>query len=441
MPLRPDGTLLIALVALVIAAFSGSCGRQSGSSTEQEGETVSETGSSTLQDDGTASETDSITVEDSGASDSAICVQSEAAVAPESRPVDIILVIDNSGSMSSHIRQAEHQLNKNFSAIVDSAVPAVDYRVVMLSRYGASSNSQICVAEPLGGIPDADSDGHCDTVPAVPANTAKFFHYSRSVTSHNALCLLLSSFSTPDMFNLLPSGYGAILRPEAFKFLMVITDDGVSCASYNDKNSVSDAWNAASAFDADLRALSPEHFGQDAQERRYSLWGILSLSAYLPTAEKPYGDPHPPDDAMAPVTTMECIPSPGDPGTGYQALAVLTGGYRYPICGPDYTDIFQRLSQGVIQKAKAACEFQIPQLPGDETLDLETVQVRYSSGGQEKAVFNPATNLAECSKTENQFYIDGNLIELCPSACALVQNDPSAEIAILYGCELNISRN
>jgi len=63
-------------------------------------------------------------------------------------------VIDNSGSMTDEIVEVEEQINLNFAAIIDSAVPAIDYRVVMVSAFGDSGDQEICVGAPLGGIPD-----------------------------------------------------------------------------------------------------------------------------------------------------------------------------------------------------------------------------------------------------------------------------------------------
>lgn len=162
------------------------------------------------------------------------------------------------------------------------------------------------------------------------------------------------------------------------------------------------------------------------------------MEPFMPTAGMPYGEPHPPDDVIAPITTAECTPSAQNPGTGYQQLSIQTGGYRFPTCGLDYTAMFQLMAQGVIAGAQVACEFAIPEPPEGETLDLDTVQVRYSSNGTLVDTFNQAPSLAECSTTENQFYIEGEQIKLCPTACDAVQTDANAAIDVLYGCDLTV---
>ncbi|HNS98801.1 MAG TPA: hypothetical protein PLJ27_24075 [Polyangiaceae bacterium] len=365
------------------------------------------------------------------------CVQQSVEATIEHRPIDIIFVIDNSGSMSAEIEEVEAQINANFASIIDSAVPAIDYRVVMLSRYGAFSSRKICVAEPLGGAKDDNQDGHCDApLPNEPINTSKFFHHSMSIGSYNAFCQLLAGFSAADEFKLQPNGYGEILRPEAFKFITVITDDRVNCPPFDDLNTENGGKAAAQAFDKALRELSPEHFGKSENERNYSFWSIVAMAPYEPTAAKPNGSPHPPDESLSPVTTEKCKPSAVNPGTGYQALSIMTGGYRFPTCGLDYTEMFQLMAEGVVKGSEVPCEFMIPEPPPGETLDLNTVEVAYKSNGTLVEVFNKVASEEECDSSS--FLIDGERIVLCPQACDVVQADADAKIDILFGCEIQI---
>lgn len=378
---------------------------------------------------------------DSEPADAEICAQNSVEATLEVKPIDIIIFIDNSGSMSHEIQEVERQINKNFAEIIDSAEPPIDYRVIMLSQFGSYGSNDICVAEPLGGIPDTNNDGHCDTIPSQPVNTDKFFHHSARISSHNGLCQVITHLTTADAYDLQPNGYGEVLRPEAFKFLLVVTDDGVRCGDYHDYDTVAGGWDTAHAFDEDLMTLFPEHFGSSPEERNYTFWSIVSLAPYEPTGDKPYGEPHPPDETLAPVIEDKCTPSAVDPGTGYQALSIITGGYRYPTCGLEYTEIFQLMAEGVILGAAVSCEFLIPEPPEGETLDLDTVQVRYGSDGEEIEVFNKVDSINDCSQDDYNFYYDESHIILCPNTCDLVQSDPNAEIDILFGCELNVVVN
>ncbi len=364
------------------------------------------------------------------------CAQDTSEATLVSQPVDIIFVIDNSGSMTEEIVEVEQQINANFAAIIDAAVPAIDYRVIMVSAFGDSNDQEICVAAPLGGIPDNDSDGHCDSIPSAPVNTSKFFHHAASISSHDALCELVDQLTTADPHGLQPTGYEAVLRPEAFKFFAVITDDNVDCSGYDDQDSIAGGDAVAAAWDADILAASPAQFGADPASRRYSFWSIVAVAPFNPTAGDPYGEPYPPDAVVAPINTQECTPSAVNPGTGYQGLSILTGGYRFPTCGLDYTDIFTLMAQGVIAGAAVPCEFDIPEPPMGETLDLATVQVRYSSSGQLVTTFDQVPDAASC--TAGAFYIAMDKIILCPEACATVQSDENATIDIAFGCDLGV---
>jgi len=392
-----------------------------------------------------------------GGDDSCAAVSQEADLV--NRPVDIIFVIDNSGSMGDEIEEVEAQVNQNFTAILDSAVPPIDYRVILVSEFGdANPDESICISAPLGGIPDTNMDGRCDSVPGQPVETSNFFHYSVRVESHDALCILLDQYEAPfaynppwgaigpDQHNVHPTGWKSLLRQEAFKFITVISDDGVNCDPtgsftnplYNDANTVAGGNAVAQAWDAALLAMDPAQFGTE-MERNYTFWSIISEQEFMQDGMNPFGLPIP---ATAPVNTAECDPNlnpmenggnPVDPGTGYQALSILTDGYRYPTCALDYTDIFQLMAVGVIDGAQVSCEFEVPDPPAGEELDLETVEVVYSSNGMEVATYGQVGGVGAC--TPNSFYIEDDLIKLCPGACSVIQADEEAKIDLRFDCK------
>lgn len=380
----------------------------------------------------------------SGGDDSCASVEQEATL--NSRPVDIIVVIDNSGSMSGEIEEVEVQITQTFATILDNAMPAIDYRVIMVAEHGPFGSSEICVSAPLGVPADADMDGHCDTIPAQPSdNPPKFYHHSRAVRSHDALCQLYDAFTEADEYNLHPNGYGELLRDDSYKFFLVITDDNVDddCnggQSYNDQNTVAGGQAVATAWNADMQTLSPLHFGTDAANSNYTFWSIVSLAEYMPGAGNPWGDPHPPDETLAPITTGECASGAVRAGTGYQALSLDTGGYRYPTCPADdnasppgdYAALFTLMAQGVIDGAQVECEIQIPDPPPGQTVDLNTLQVIYSSNGTVVEAFQRVNDASECD--EHSFYIDNNTIFLCPEACSVVQGDENAKLSVSYDC-------
>ncbi|MEM1028764.1 MAG: hypothetical protein AAGN82_00345 [Myxococcota bacterium] len=389
----------------------------------------------------------------SGGDDSCAQVSQEADLV--NRPVDIVFVIDNSGSMGDEIEEVEAQINQNFTSILNSAVPPIDYRVILVAEFGSSAGQQsVCISQPLGGIPDNDMNGRCDSIPGQPVETPNFFHYSVRVESHDALCILLDQYEAPfaynppwgaigpDQFNVHPNGWSTLLRPDAFKFITAISDDGVLCNmngsfgggfDYDDQNNAAGGTAVAAAWDAALLALDPAQFGT-VDDRNYTFWSIISEQEFMADGMNPYGVPIP---ATTAINTAECTQNgsagqPVDPGTGYQGLSILTNGYRYPSCALEYSSIFQLMAQGVIDGAQVACEFEIPDPPDGEELDLDSVEVVYSSSGSEVATYTKVDSEAAC--TPSSFFIQDGLIELCPGACAVVQADEDAKIDLRFDC-------
>lgn len=360
----------------------------------------------------------------SGSSGGKECAAQEGAASLTKRPVDILFAIDNSGSMSGEIAEVEKQINDNFATLIEAS--KIDYRVIMLSQHGAFASQRICVKAPLSGT-------NCSPVPTEPAETAKFYQHSKFISSFNALCRIVDSYSKPDDFNKHPTGYGSLLRANASKVIVVITDDRVSTSQpdgcskpYDDLNSVAGGGTAATAFENDLLALPGGQFGTPAK-KNYTFHSIIGLS---PFDNADLTKAHP---ATAPIITGKCSPGSENPGTGYQALSMKSGGLRYPSCGLNYTTIFQEIAKGVIDGAKVACEFPIPAAPAGQTLDLATVVPVYTPGaGGAPASFGQVANAAACAA--DKFYIEGGMIKLCPATCTAVQADPKAAIKVLFGC-------
>jgi len=349
-----------------------------------------------------------------------VCGESSAEASLSVSPVDIIIVIDNSGSMGNEIDGVEANINTNFASIIEES--GLDYRVIMVARHGSGTN--ICVEAPLSGIPQ----GGCNPPPTQPVfNPGKFYHYSVGISSHNAWCQLLATFNgtTKDQFNLGPNGWQEWLREDAVKTFIAISDDGSSCGPYNDGNNVNGGINAANAFDAALLALSPLHFGT-AEQRNYFFYSIIGMAFNDPKTL-----PYFPED---PIVTAKCNTA-ADAGTGHQALSILTGSLRFPLCDTsDYSVVFKAIAEGVIKGAKVACEFEIPEPPMGENLDYASIKVEYTPMGQgDPQVFNQVLGPDQCGP--GKFYVDIDTVILCPEACAAVQKDKDAKILVKFSCD------
>ncbi len=354
------------------------------------------------------------------------CGTQKAEAEITTKPVDIVILIDNSGSMAAEIKGVESNINKNFAEIIEAS--GLDYRVIMVAAYGKNSAYKVCVEAPLGGIPA----GGCVNPPLQPVNNpGKFYHYSTTVNSVNAACKALSTFDglDKDQFNFAPTGYQTWLREDSLKVFLVITDDRMNCTIggklYDDKNTAVGATAAAASYDTSLLAKSPLHFGT-ADARNY-LWYTIAGMAYNNPQEVPYT----PKD---PLITGKC-PSAQNGGLGYQVLSNTTNAFRYPLCDTTkYNEIFDAIAKNVVAESKISCDFVIPPPPEGKTLDKDSVVVNVTpTGAMNPIVYNQVPSLDMCAPMS--FYVEADKVILCPEACASVQSDKNVEIEVEFTCE------
>ncbi len=331
-------------------------------------------------------------------------VSSQATVG--SRPVDVIMVIDNSGSMTEEIVGVQNNINANFASILNDG--GLDYRVILISKHGTASPGQsICITPPLSG------NATCTPPPARPTNTANFFQYDIEVSSTNALQLVTQRFALPDVHGYTDAGYQRWLRQGSFKTIVVITDDNSSVTP--------------TTFESNLFNLPGGHFGT-MQARNYKLHSIIGLP-YKDDA----GTPYQPNE---PIVTGTC-PSGVNNGNNYQPLSRDTGGLRFPVCDPTkYDAVFQNIAQGVIAGARAACTFTIPPTPPGFTM-FNKIIVSYRPGGTgTPQMFTRVPDQAQCGPTN--YYVANNTIFLCPQVCTTVQADMTAKVDVVFTCEPEI---
>lgn len=378
------------------------------------------------------------------------CADAVVAANVTVKPVDIIFVVDVSGSMSEEIASIEKNINLNFAQIISQS--GVDYRIIMLVDHGPGT-FELCVEAPLSTIPK----GGCATIGSKPpgTNPGKFYQYSMSgyPQSNDSLCLVLDSLygTKKDDFNLAPNGWVEWLRPEAAKVLLFITDDRPSCTwlggdtpiEFDDKSTSAGAKQMAIAFDKALLGLAPQHFGTSAA-RNYQFFGLIGLQAKNLAknvdSAQPIAPQASPLDPFLPtegVTQDEC-PSAVSAAMGYQYLAKGTGGLRFPVCELNGFDaIFTAIAKGVVSGTKIPCEIELPKPKDNQELDLKTVSLLYTPSGMGMAEeFVQAASPAACSGKKNEFYIDkekGKIL-LCPLTCALVEADATAKVQVKIEC-------
>ena len=334
-------------------------------------------------------------------------VRSDAPLAK--RPVDIIVVVDNSGSMTDEIVAIQNNINRSFADTLSRS--GLDYRVILVASHGdAVSRQSVCVAAPLSTNPT------CSPVPARPGlNPPRFYQYSIEIESTDSLQRLLNSYNgvERDQFGLAPLGWSQWLRSDAFKVFIEITDDNSALSE--------------TLFDAQLLAKTPQQFG-DASSRNYAFYTIGGFKENSP-ATKAW-------EPTDPLQTALCTAGGGavNPSTVYQRLSILTGGLRFPICQyASFDAVFTNVASGVVSGARVACDFPLPTAPVGEKLDPSTVRLEYTPMGTGAVTpFAQVASAAACAP--NSFYLDKDRVVLCPDSCSLLQKDSKAKVEVIYDC-------
>lgn len=115
---------------------------------------------------------------------------------------DIIIVIDNSQSMSNEIAAVQAEMNAFSQQIIAADV---DPHVVMISGFEHNSDSGICVPGPLGS-------GLC---PQADHNPPTYWRVGQWVGSHSSLSRVVETYAE----------YSPTIRPDAATHVLVVSDD------------------------------------------------------------------------------------------------------------------------------------------------------------------------------------------------------------------------
>lgn len=385
------GMVVVAAVAAIAAAIAG-CGGPPAEDPDQPGTTQDESATSTGPGSRTPdSETESssgpvadgttgtgttgsddepdgppikLDVEgmpDGGGACPLISVQSE----PMTVPSDIIIAVDTSGSMGQEAQSVQDNLNMFSQQIVDAGV---DARVVLIAE--GPGVGGVCIDPPLGG-------GVC---PAADDNEPLFLHVDTYVGSSTAYDRILDQYPL----------YQGILRPEAVKQLLIVTDDN--------------AWLSPAQFDMDFLALDPiTHIG-------YTQHGIVSM--------------------------WNC-PEAAQIGQAYINLAMSTGGTIGDLCLQDFQPVFDDLAAAVVDNS-VPCSFDIPDSAGGPQ-DPSTAEVDVDFGeGAGSEPIGRVDSLEDCDPSGDGWFFDDvdapSKIIFCPSTCLRIKGSVNASVAVGISC-------
>jgi len=356
----------------------------------------------------------------------AACANDSEQASIVKKPVDIILVVDTSSSMAGEIDAIEENLNTNLGEQLEAS--GVDYRIVLLADHGnadVAGKFGICIDSPLSG-----NDCHTMDGDALPIDGERLKHYPIYVGSHDAYDRILSDYALGDdgIYNVAPQGghvpalaygYGEFLRQDALKVFLIISDD----------DSNGSTTKTAADFDDALLALDPAQFGT-ADNRNYMVHSIIGQEGKSSDTSVPWL-------ASDSIATGTCGGDSEGAGEEYQALSIVTGGLRFPLCdNENFDSVFQAMAQNVDEEVSLGCTF-APTATQHGDLDFDRMVVYYESGASgDLSTLARVANAGECQG--GAYYVSAGLVSLCPSTCDTVQGDAAGRLAMHVACEIVI---
>ena len=310
-----------------------------------------------------------------------------AAIKP---PIDIIVIVDQSGSMSEELASIKSNIN-TLSTLLDKT--GVDYHLVMIGEVGTSTY-QICVPPPLGG-------------PNCASNGKTFRAVNQHIESNDALDLILKTLDAAPGD---PKSWRDFLRPEALKVFIPVTDDDArqSVSPYGPIN--------PAQWDADLLGKGGTLFGTDAA-RLYRFYPIIGAAAF-------------PSEAV-------CGSSVVNNGSVYVQLTKMSGGKWFPICSNSFAPVFTEI--GTTLSAQVACELAVPTPEGGGELDPDKVNVKFTTSDGKTTTDVLQDSSGNCADVDGwQYSEDGTKILLCGADCDAARNDPGSKINVEFGCQTKV---
>ena len=112
-------------------------------------------------------------------------------------------------------------------------------------------------------------------------------------------------------------------------------------------------------------------------------------------------------------------------------------GLKLSICTADWTGVFDRLREHVLDSAPLPCDYLVPDPPADLVFDTMHVNVTYTSGAGATNVI-PFVGEAGSCVGDGWFYDDidaPTMITLCDGTCTTVSADTDGRVDIALGCQ------
>jgi hypothetical protein len=310
-----------------------------------------------------------------------------ATAAAVKQAVDIIMVIDQSGSMDAEIAQVQTNINKLSTYL---AATGLDYRLVMIAGVPASGDyNPVCVPTPLAG-------------PSCTSKPPRYRAVDEHVESWDALKLIIQTYDSTAT----ATKWSDFLRPDAIKVFIPVTDDDATDSFL--------AVPRANSFDDMILSRGKGTFGTKSK-RKYVFFPITGVSTTS--------------------TTIKCSTAV-NVGQVYVDLATLTKGKPFSVCELNYEPVFKAIGKAIA--TSVACEVAIPPPPAGQEFDPNKVNVTLTGGTGSELV--PQDPSLDCFGGANgwQYSADMTKILLCGDACASAKSDPSARIDVEFGCATRV---
>lgn len=369
----------------------------------------------------------------------AACASEMATAMVERLPVDILWVVDNSASMQPAIEEVQAGLN-DFAALIGSR--DLDYRVIMLSlrgvgetTLGGSRRYQVCIPPPLSG------DTSCGDGP-------RFFQVSVDIRSTQPLEQFLGTLGQT-------TGYGPtasrgsepwahLLRPEATKTIVVVTDDNARMVVRSGGGFVAgpslgidgDPVATADWFETTNAAQNPFNSNQLPEGILHARWAGL-FDGYVFSALYGWGSE---TDDLARCTYPGGTRPPTS-GRTYTELVRRTGGVRAQICaGPAaWGPFFDDVASAVERASRIDCTIPIPEPPSGSFFDRTRINVFVDTGSGPERLGKVADPSA-CDSRGGWHYDDESAptsVVLCPATCDALQAAPgeTRRVDVQFGCQ------
>ena len=382
-PLIRFPSLIVATTACIVAcsAGSGGSGDGRGSGGNGTGGSVSSGGSGgsgAVIGIGGTSSGGTTNTGGTGAIDECAGVSQQAENGPA--PIDIIIAIDNSGSMTFEAGEVQNNMNAFAGAILNQGI---DVHVAILSEDGPPNpfggSNGVCIPPPLGNGGSCTNGGE--------SNPPVYLRVPVTVNSSDSLQKLLMHYQD----------YKPILRQKSLKYFAVVTDD----------NSAMDAFT----FIQSVGSLDPGWFDS------WKFFGVFCDGS--------------------PCTAFP--PPCAETGTVYADLVSQTAGTQGSLCQgqSNFSGVFSALAQTIYQQTELACEWDIPPPPPGEMFEKNKVNVRYTpSGGPPQDILWVET-AADCGP-QGGWYYDNNdnptKVQVCSVNCDVMKNDINGVVDVLFGC-------